>query len=87
MSMLAELVELVIGVDTHADTHTAALVAAGNGALLATLTVPADADGYTQLLALTEQHSGLRAWPSSTAGYGPGRSRVPAATAPVWPAT
>ena len=27
MSMLAELVELVIGVDTHADTHTVALVA------------------------------------------------------------
>ncbi|WP_147201383.1 IS110 family transposase, partial [Pseudonocardia asaccharolytica] len=76
MSMLAELVELVIGVDTHADTHTAALVAAGNGALLATLTVSADADGYTQLLELTEQHGGLRAWAIEGAGgYGAGLAR------------
>jgi hypothetical protein len=34
--MLAELVELVIGVDTHTDTHTAAVVATGTGAVLAT---------------------------------------------------
>jgi hypothetical protein len=72
MSMLAELVELVIGVDTHADTHTAALVAVDTSALLATITVPADADGYTQLVELAEQHGGLR----------PGRSRAPAATVP-----
>ena len=36
MSMLAELVEVVIGVDTHNDTHTAAVVAARTGAVLAT---------------------------------------------------
>jgi transposase len=76
MSMLAELVELVIGVDTHADTHTAALVATLNGALLATITVTADADGYTQLLAWAEQHGGLRAWAVEGAGgYGAGLTR------------
>ena len=76
MSMLAELVELVIGVDTHADTHTAALVAVPTRALLATVTVPADGDGYGELLALAEQHRGLRAWAIEGAGgYGAGLAR------------
>lgn len=76
MPMLAELVELVIGVDTHADTHTAALVAVDTRALLATITVPADADGYTQLLELAEAHGGLRCWAiEGTGGYGAGLAR------------
>jgi transposase len=76
MSMLAELVELVIGVDTHADTHTAALVAVNTRALLATITVAADVDGYTQLLELAESHGGLRAWAIEGAGgYGAGLTR------------
>jgi hypothetical protein len=41
--MLAELVELVIGVDTHADTHTAAVVATDTRAILATTTLPESA--------------------------------------------
>ena len=32
MTMLAELVEIVIGVDTHKHTHTAAVVTAATGA-------------------------------------------------------
>lgn len=76
MPMLAELVELVIGVDTHADTHTAALVAVDTRALLATVTVPADADGYGRLLELAESHGGLRAWAIEGAGgYGAGLTR------------
>lgn len=76
MPMLAELVELVIGVDTHADTHTAALVAVDTRALLDTITVPADADGYAQLLELAESHGGLRAWAIEGAGgYGAGLTR------------
>jgi transposase len=76
MPMLAELVELVIGVDTHADTHTAALVAVDTRALLATITVATDADGYTQLLELAERHGGLRAWAIEGAGgYGAGLAR------------
>ena len=35
--MLAEQVEVVIGVDTHKHTHTAAVVAARTGAVLAQL--------------------------------------------------
>jgi hypothetical protein len=60
--MLAELVEVVIGVDTHKDTHTAAVVDARTGAVLARATVPADPDGYAKLPALAKAHSGLRAW-------------------------
>ena len=41
MHMLADLVELVIGVDTHKDTHTAAVVTATTGAVVAQATVPA----------------------------------------------
>ena len=63
MSMLAELVELVIGVDTHADTHTAALVAVDTRALLATITVAADADGYAQL-----RGAGRAAWRAAGVG-------------------
>jgi transposase len=76
MSMLAELVEVVIGVDTHSQTHTAAVVDARTGGVLARMTVTADPDGYTQLSALADQHSGLRAWAmEGTGGYGAGLAR------------
>jgi transposase len=76
MSMLAELVEVVIGVDTHSQTHTAAVVNARTGAVLAAATVTADPDGYAELAALAEQHSGLRAWAmEGTGGYGAGLAR------------
>jgi transposase len=76
MSMLAELVEVVIGVDTHKDTHTAAVVDARTGGVLARATVAADPDGYAELSALAEQHSGLRAWAmEGTGGYGAGLAR------------
>jgi len=73
MSMLAELVEVVIGVDTHKHTHTAAVVAASTGAVLAHRTVSADPDGYAELAAFAEQHPGLRAWAmEGSGGYGAG---------------
>jgi transposase len=76
MSMLAELVEVVIGVDTHSQTHTAAVVDARTGGVLARATVSADPDGYKELVALVEQHSGLRAWAiEGTGGYGAGLAR------------
>src|SRR5947209_17229621 len=76
MSMLAELVDVVIGVDTHTDTHTAAVVDARTGGVLARATVTADSDGYAELLALAERHSGLRAWAmEGTGGYGAGLAR------------
>ena len=74
MSMLADLVEVVIGVDTHSQTHTAAVVDARTGAVLAGATVTADPDGYAELSVLAEQHSGLRAWAmEGTGGRGAGR--------------
>jgi transposase len=76
MSMLAELVEVVIGVDTHKDTHTAAVVDARTGGVLSRATVSADPDGYAELTALAEQQSGLRAWAmEGTGGYGAGLAR------------
>jgi transposase len=76
MSMLAELVEVVIGVDTHRDTHTAALLDTRTGGVLARVTVSADPDGYAELCALAEEHCGLRAWAmEGTGGYGAGLAR------------
>jgi len=75
-STLAELVEVMIGVDTHKDTHTAAVVDARAGTVLARTTVTADPDGYADLLALAEQHPGLRAWAmEGSGGYGAGLAR------------
>ena len=71
--MLAEQVEVVIGVDTHKHTHTAAVVAATTGAVLAQLTVNTDPAGYKALVELAEQHGSPRAWAmEGSGGYGAG---------------
>ncbi len=76
MSMLAEQVEVVIGVDTHKHTHTAAVVVATTGAAVDELTVPTDPDGFLALLDLAETHPGIRAWAiEGTSGYGAGLTR------------
>jgi transposase len=76
MAMLADLVELVIGVDTHKHTHTAAVVSATTGAVLAQATVAATPAGYRQLLALADQQPGQRLWAiEGTGGYGAGLTR------------
>jgi hypothetical protein len=49
MGMLTDSVQVVIGVDTHKHTHTAAVVAS-TGAHLAERTVAADPAGYRMLL-------------------------------------
>ena len=76
MAMLADLVELVIGVDTHKHTHTAAVVVAATGAMIQQVTVPAAPAGYRQLLKLAGQHQGQRMWAiEGTGGYGAGLTR------------
>ena len=50
MSMLAELVDVVIGVDTHKHTHTAAVVAAATGHTMVTMTVAATPGGLPTAL-------------------------------------
>lgn len=74
--MLADLVEFVIGVDTHKDRHSAALVAA-NGGQLDALDVPASGAGYRQLLKWVEERAdGPRAWAiEGTGSYGAGLTR------------
>jgi transposase len=80
MAMLADAVEVVIGVDTHKHTHTAAVLAATTGQALVTLTVPATPAGYQQLLELADQHHRQRVWAiESTGGYGAGLTRFLAA--------
>jgi transposase len=76
MHMLADLVELVIGVDTHKDTHTAAVVQAVSGAVVTQVTVPATPVGYQQLLQVAARQPGQRVWAiASTGGYGAGLTR------------
>jgi transposase len=76
MAMLADTVELVIGVDTHKDTHTAAVVETVSGAVVEHATVPATPAGYRQLLRLADRHHGRRVWAiESTGGYGAGLTR------------
>jgi transposase len=74
--MLADTVEVVIGVDTHKHTHTAAVVVAATGAAIDDATVGTDLGGYAALLAMGVGHSGLRAWAiEGTGGYGAGLAR------------
>jgi len=76
MHMLADTVELVIGVDTHKHTHTAAVVQAVSGAVVTQVTVPATPAGYQQLLKLASQQPGQRVWAiEGTGGYGAGLTR------------
>jgi transposase len=82
MHMLADTVELVIGVDTHKHTHTAAVLGAATGQTQAVLTVPAIPDGYQQLLELAGQYHGQRVWAIEGTGcYGAGLTRFLAAHA------
>jgi transposase len=76
MHMLADLVDVVIGVDTHKHTHTAAVVTAATGAVIEQVTAPATPAGYRRLLRLAGQQPGQRVWAvESTGGYGAGLTR------------
>ncbi|HLI56357.1 MAG TPA: IS110 family transposase [Actinomycetota bacterium] len=76
MTILADDADVVIGVDTHKHTHSAAVVGAQTGAVIAELTVSADPDGYHDLLDLANAHGHRRAWSiEGTGGYGAGLAR------------
>jgi len=75
MAMLADIVDVVIGVDTHKHTHTAAAVNTA-GAVLEHVTEATDPDGYAALLALADRHASLRVWAIEGANsYGAGLAR------------
>ena len=75
--MLADEVDYVIGVDTHRDQHTLAVVNAPAGAVVAETVVRATARGYADALRFAERHAcGVRAWGVEGAGhYGAGLTR------------
>lgn len=69
MSMLADAVEHVIGVDTHRDWHSAAAVAAATGAVEAQTMVQATPIGYKRLLRFARSHAaGRRVWAVESSG-------------------
>lgn len=73
---LRELVDVMIGVDTHVHTHSAAVLDARTGGVLDQITVEATADGYARLVEFADEHAALRAWAiEGTGGHGAGLSR------------
>jgi len=70
---LAKDIDYVIGVDTHKDSHTAAVVNV-TGGVISALDVTATEVGYRRLLALANRHAiGRRAWAvEGTGSYGSG---------------
>jgi hypothetical protein len=71
--MLADLVDFVIGVDTHKNSHTGAVITTG-GAELASMTLPTDAFGNKRMLAWARRHAeGRRVWAiEGTGSFGAG---------------
>src|SRR6478735_2982205 len=78
MPLLAEVVDAVVGGDTHRDTHTLELTAP-TGATISTLTVANDEDGFATVIAwITEHAPGPRVVVGleGTRSYGIGLSRA-----------
>lgn len=81
MSMLADVVDAVIGVDTHRDVHHAE-IAHPSGAVIATCSVGNTSAGYAQLLSWAREHAPgprLAACIEGTRSYGAGLTRAAAA--------
>lgn len=77
MTSLTDISEIVIGVDTHVDTHTAAIVETTTGGVLAEITVPTTPAGYQELVEVAEEHSPLRVWAiEGTGGHGAGLTHL-----------
>ena len=71
---LREVVDVVIGVDTHVHTHSAAVLDTATGGVLDELTVEATAPRATPSSCSS---------PTTIRCCGPGRSRGPEVTAPA----
>jgi transposase len=73
---LREVVDVVIGVDTHVHTHSAAVLDTATGGVLDQITVAATAEGYAQLVDFADEHAARRAWAiEGTGGHGAGLAR------------
>jgi transposase len=75
--MVADELDYVVGVDTHRDEHTLALVETATGAVLAQRTVASNGRGYAQALRFAQQQAdAARLWAVEGAGhYGAGLAR------------
>jgi transposase len=73
---LREVIDIMIGVDTHVATHSAAVVNARTGGIIAQTTVEATAEGYAELVEFAEAHAVLRMWAiEGTGSHGAGLTR------------
>ena len=73
---LRDVVDVVIGVDTHVHTHSAAVVDTATGGVLGEITVEASPEGYAELVGFANGYPILRAWAiEGTGGHGAGLSR------------
>jgi transposase len=76
MDSLSEIVDVVIGVDTHVETHSAAAVNAHTGAVLGEITVETTSEGYEELVEFANEHPGLRVFAiEGTGSHGAGLTR------------
>jgi transposase len=74
--MTAQLAEVTLGVDTHADNHVAVLIDPV-GRVLATTSIETTAAGYRQLVSWARRHGELRrAGVEGTGAYGAGLARA-----------
>jgi transposase len=75
--MLADEVDYVIGVDTHRDQHTLAVVVSPTGAVVGRSSIQTDRDGYEAAFEVAIRHAdGVRLWAIEGAGhYGAGLAR------------
>jgi len=62
MAVLADTMDIVIGVDPHKHTHTVAIIAARTGKKLATRTVKAEPTGFSELVDAADAYPGSRCW-------------------------
>jgi transposase len=73
---LRAVVDVVIGVDTHTQTHAAAALDTRTGGVLGEITVTANAEGYAELVVFADEHAALRAWAvEGTGSHGAGLAR------------
>jgi transposase len=81
---LREVVDVVIGVDTHVHTHSAAVVDTATGGVLGEITVEATPEGYAELVEFTNGYPMLGAWAiEGTSGHGAGLTRQLLATSEI----
>lgn len=75
--MLADRCDVVIGVDTHKDSHAFAVVQAWSGSVLLEVELPANRRGYRMALAAVRRCAvGRRVWAlEGTGSYGAGLAR------------